>query len=203
MVVLGLTGSYGSGKSTVARIFAECGARVIDADRLAREAVEPGQPALEEIARAFGREVIMADGRLDRERMAQLVFADPRKRQQLERIIHPRVREAERQLIREATEELVVLDVPLLFESGMAAECDKTAVVIVSEAQRLARLALQGISAEEVQRRLQAQMPQEEKAALADFIIENSGSLEQTRHQVVCLVHTLTSFAGAKSPPKE
>jgi len=203
--VLGLTGSYGSGKSTVAALFRELGVRVIDADALAREAVEPGQPANDEIREMFGPEVFLPDGRIDRQEVGRIVFNDPRMRRALEAIIHPRVREQERRLVAEAAaagEELVVLDVPLLFESGMDAECDRTCVVVVDDEQRMERLGRLGIAPEDVRRRLAAQMPQEEKARRADFVIENSGTVEQTRQQAVCVKETLTSQAGMV-PPKE
>lgn len=206
MIVFGLTGSYGSGKSTVAAVFREMGVRVIDADQLAREVIEPGTEAYQEIVQAFGSEVVLPDGSLNREAIGRLVFEDRKKREKLESIIHPRVREAERQQVTaaaEAGDELVVLDVPLLFETGLDNECDLTCVVIVDEDQRMARLADRGVSTEEVRRRLEAQMPQEEKMSRADFIINNTGTLEQTRRQAVRIINTLMPLAGIQNPPKE
>lgn len=204
--VLGLTGSYGSGKSTVAAFFREAGAAIIDADRLAREVVEPGQEALGEIAEALGAEAIDAQGRLDRAAVARMVFEDPARRRVLEQIIHPRVRQRERQMIAQARargDDLVVADVPLLFESGFDRECDRTCVVVVSEAVRRERLARLGVAPEEIQRRLKAQMSQEEKAARADFVIDNSGTMEQTRRQALRIAGSLISTAGLESLPKE
>ncbi len=140
-ILLGLTGSLGSGKSTVSRMLAEMGALVIDADRLAREAAEPGGEGYGEIVRAFGPAVVRSGGDLDREALARIVFADPARRRELEAILHPLVRRAMRERIQQAPPgRLVVLDVPLLFENGLDGECDATCAVVVDEAVRMERL---------------------------------------------------------------
>ncbi len=185
-LIIGLTGSIGSGKSYVSSLLSECGAVVICADQLAREVVAPGSEALVQITRTFGDQVLMADGTLDRSSLAAIVFQDPEKRRKLEAIIHPRVRERELDLVQQYQgHPLIVLDVPLLFESGFDAECDKTVVVTITEAERERRLLSQrNLSRKELRNRLNAQMPQHEKVARADYIVDNSGTRQQTRHRV-------------------
>ncbi|MCB2154520.1 dephospho-CoA kinase, long form [bacterium] len=194
-MILGLTGSIGSGKTSVATILQQCGAVIIRADVIAREVVAPGTPALQEISRRFGPEVVTKDGSLDRQRMADIVFRDPTRRKELEEIIHPRVREREEELIRRYGDQpMVVLEIPLLYETGAEEMCDAVAVVTVNERERVRRLVEdRGMSEEEVRRRLQAQLPQEEKARRADHVIDNSGSPEATRRQVEELYKKLTS----------
>jgi len=185
MLILGLTGSFGSGKSTAAAIMEEMGAVVVDADRLAREAVEPGREAHGEIVEMFGANALDSDGKIDRAELARLVFTDPLKRKALEAIVHPRVRIEMRRRIEEAEAgDVVALDVPLLFENGLDAECDKTCVVAIGEAERIERLARRGVDEDEVGRRLAAQMPQDEKARRADYVIDNSSDLEAFRLQI-------------------
>ncbi|MCX7049503.1 MAG: dephospho-CoA kinase [Candidatus Sumerlaeota bacterium] len=191
-MIIGLTGTPGCGKSTVARMLAEEGARVIDADVIAHEVVEPGTEGLEEIARTFGAGMIRGDGSLDRARMGQKAFSDPEALKKLNAIVHPRVREREKELIAEYQRQgaaLIVLDIPLLFEVGSQDLADATVVVTVNEPERIRRLEeSRGWSREEIERRRAAQMPQDEKARLAGHVIDNSGSLEETRRQVRDLV---------------
>ncbi len=185
-MILGLTGTYGSGKSTVARFLREKGAFVIDADAIAREVVEPGRPAWNDIRREFGESVLGPDGRLDRAVLARIVFQSPERRRLLESIIHPRVRERELALLESHRDHpLVVLDVPLLFENQLEAHCDATCVVTIGETERLRRLAERdNASPEDVRRRLAAQMPQDEKIRRADYVIDNSGALADTFRQL-------------------
>ncbi|MCH8333494.1 dephospho-CoA kinase [Candidatus Sumerlaeota bacterium] len=185
-VVLGLTGSFGSGKSTVASIFDALGVPRQDADQIARDVVRPGTRALDEIVEAFGQDVLDAEGTMDREKMAKIVFSDEEARQRLNSIIHPRVRERMKEFIEDhAGEPLVVVEIPLLLEGGRSGTVDKVVVVTTSESIRFERLAGLGFSEEQIQARLGAQMPQEEKITLADHVIDNGGSLEATREQVV------------------
>ncbi|HEY8417012.1 MAG TPA: dephospho-CoA kinase [Limnochordales bacterium] len=187
-IVIGLTGGIASGKSTVAAMFAELGAAVVSADEIAREVVEPGEPALEEIRTVFGPEVLLPDGRLDRRRLGAIVFADPERRRRLEAILHPRIRARMRERIEAAAGagRPVVAEIPLLFESPPSrALVDVTVVVYVDREQQLARLvARDGLSPAEAEARLAAQLPLEEKARLADYVIDNRGGLEHTRAQV-------------------
>jgi dephospho-CoA kinase len=190
--VIGLTGSIGSGKSAVLSMFAEMGFPCSDADQLARQAVEPGTPGHQEIVEAFGPQVLLAPGgALDRPKLGAIVFADPAAREKLERIIHPKVRDAQERFARDrADAPLVILDIPLLFESGSQSLCDHVVTVVVDEETRRERLGKRAdrLSPAEVERRLRAQMPQSEKIARSDAVIDNSGSLEETRRQVQELV---------------
>ncbi|MEN6625904.1 MAG: dephospho-CoA kinase [Candidatus Sumerlaeia bacterium] len=190
---LGLTGTFGCGKSTVAAILHEhYGAAVIDADELARRAVEPGSPALDEIRRQFGDEYLDGDGGLRRRELARLVFGDREAKARLEAIIHPFVIAETRRFIHVwDTRPMIVLDVPLLFETGMEAMADSVAVVRIDERSRYRRLRANGFSEEEVTRRLGMQWPQARKLALADHVIDNSGSLAETQHQVDDLIKKL------------
>ncbi|HYM49845.1 MAG TPA: dephospho-CoA kinase [Candidatus Limnocylindrales bacterium] len=187
MRVLGLTGGIGSGKSTVARMFTEQGAFVVDADQIAREIVRPGEPALRDIVTAFGRGVLQADGSLDRLRLGDLIFHDAVARATLNAITHPRIRERLRDAVAAHRGEpgLLVLDVPLLFESGRADEMEATVLVWVDHLTQLRRLVERdGLTLSEAAVRLAAQMPLDDKRRLADHVIDNSRSLEDTRAQV-------------------
>lgn len=191
--LLGLTGSFGSGKSMVSSLFRELGAAVIDADDLARQAVEPGRPALAEIAARFGADLIDSQGRLRRRELAERAFAGRRAVADLNAIVHPYVRSDTLRLLRELDDApLIVLDVPLLFEASMQRLAQKVAVVVISEAQRFLRLRRRGFSEREVILRLGWQMPQAQKVRLADFIIDNSGTIEATRVQVQNLMDQLS-----------
>jgi len=194
-MILGLTGTFGAGKSTVARFFEELGARVIDADQIAREVTAPGSEALREIAEAFGAGMLQADGSLDRKRLGDKVFADATARERLNAIVHPRVRRRELELMERYEKEgaaLIVLDVPLLFENGLDKYVDRTVVVTVGEEARYERLSRdRGMAREEIQRRLAAQASQSEKIERADHVIDNGGPLEETRRQVQRLVEAL------------
>ena len=206
--VIGLTGGIGSGKSTVARLLAALGAVVIDADAVVHRLQAPGSPLLDEIAAAFGSELLDAGGALARARLAELVFRDPSARQRLNDLIHPKVAiemARELELARRSGAPLVVLDIPLLFEGrksgrGHAAKLPFDATVLAycpSEMQIERTMARDGCARDEVERRLAAQLPIEEKRALADFVIDNSGSAAETERQVRDLYAKLTD---AESP---
>lgn len=187
MRVLGLTGGIGSGKSLVTRFFRELGADVIDADQLAREVVEPGQPALEEIKQSFGAQVLLPDGHLDRGKLASIIFSDPSARERLNAITHPRIRErmAEELASRVADQGLLILDIPLLYENDRQHQVETVIVVWVDHATQLARLIRRdGLSPREAEERIAAQMPLDQKRARADEVIDNSGTPEHTRDQV-------------------
>jgi dephospho-CoA kinase len=186
VLVVGLTGGIGSGKSTVARLLADKGAVVIDADRLAREVVEPGTEAYRRVVERFGPGVVAPDGTLDRPALARIVFADPEARRDLERITHPAIgaRMAERMAELSGTDAVVVLDVPLLVESGRT---DVAGVIVVDCPEEVAveRLVAQrGMDPVDARRRMAAQASREERLARADFVIDNSGSPEELRAQV-------------------
>ncbi|MGB5245164.1 MAG: dephospho-CoA kinase [Woeseia sp.] len=182
---IGLTGGIASGKSTVAEMFAELDVPVIDTDIIAREVVEPGQPALAEIRERFGATVLDAAGRLDRAAMRKIVFAEPDKRRELEEILHPRIRrETERQALAKGGEYQLIV-VPLLVESPMRDSMDRVLVVDVPEPVQLARLlARDAENAAQAEAMIAAQASRAARLAIADDIISNDGSLESTRRQV-------------------
>jgi dephospho-CoA kinase len=194
MKVLGLTGGIGSGKSTVASMFSALGAELIDADDLARQIVEPGQPALAAILNVFGPTVVQADGGLDRKRLADIVFADPLALARLNAITHPRIRERMDAQVeaRRMDPGLLILDIPLLYENARNESVEKTIVVWVDEVTQLARLrARDGLEREAAMARIAAQLPLAEKKSLADYVIDNSGTREETRRQVDALFRLL------------
>jgi dephospho-CoA kinase len=188
MRLIGLTGGIGSGKSTVARMLADRGAAVVDADLLAREVVEPGQPALAEIAAEFGPSVLLPDGRLDRAALGAVVFADAARRERLNAITHPRVGALMQERIAAAlatSAPLVAVDIPLLFEASRQSLFEGVLLVWVPPEVQLHRLvARDGISEDEARARVAAQMPIDDKRALATWVIDNSGSPGDVERQV-------------------
>ena len=187
MLLVGLTGGIGSGKSTVARMLADRGAVVVDADVLARTAVEPGTPAHEQIVVRFGANVLAPGGTIDREALGSIVFADPAARRDLEVIVHPEVRrmfaeECERY---QDTDTVVVFSAPLLVETGMHTAFEVLVVVsapVETQIQRLMRE--RGMGEDQVRARISAQLPLEDKAAVADVLIDNDGDLDELDGQV-------------------
>ncbi|CAL9394510.1 Dephospho-CoA kinase [Streptomyces sp. enrichment culture] len=186
MLSVGLTGGIGAGKSEVSRLLVECGAVLIDADRIAREVVEPGTPGLAAVVAAFGEEVLTEDGALDRPKLGSLVFADPRKLAALNAIVHPLVGARSRELEEAAAEDAVVVhDVPLLTENGLAPLYDVVVVVEADPATRLDRLVrLRGMSEEDARARMAAQATREQRREIADIVIDNDVPLEELRRRV-------------------
>lgn len=191
MYLVGLTGGIGSGKSTVARLLADRGAVVIDADRIAREVVEPGTDALAEIVDRFGERVLDDEGRLDRPAVAEIVFADEAARADLNAIVHPRVRQRIGERLAEVAEEeglgnrIVVLDVPLLVEGGTEQGYQDVIVVTAPEDVRVQRaVAERDMDADDVRARIAAQADDEERLEVATHVIDNSGSLEDLEVRV-------------------
>jgi len=198
-LIIGLTGGIGSGKSTVARMFEEMGAVVIDADAIVREVQAPDSPVLEEIAQTFGSRVLDASGALDRKALGDIVFRDAEARARLNSIVHPKAVECMLRRLHQVLESnppLVLLDIPLLFEgrqseasSATTIPFDATVLVWVPEHVQVERqIARDGCDDAEARRRIAAQMPLDAKRALADYVIDNSGTLEQTQkivHRVV------------------
>jgi dephospho-CoA kinase len=187
--IFGLTGGVASGKSTVAAMFAELGARIIDADRVAHEIIRAPQPAYHETVRHFGFEILDAQGEIDRKRLAAVVFADPEKLRTLNGIVHPRVLDRVAQLeeafLLAEPRAVVLVDAALLYEAGVADRFRKIIVTWCRPEQQLERLmAKMGLSREEAERRIAVQMPAEEKRRRADYVIDCSGELEATRRQV-------------------
>ena len=204
MRLLGLTGGIATGKSTFAEALRARGVPVVDADALARAAVAPGAPALAEIARTFGPGVLTPDGGLDRKKMAAIVFSDPDARRRLEAITHPAVRRAmadETARLAAAGHDLAFYDTPLLFEVGLEAAVDAVVVVWAPPAVQRARLASRdALGPGEADARLAAQLPVDEKAARADFVVENVGARDELGPKAERLLADLRRGLGRKLP---
>lgn len=187
MKLIGLTGGAGSGKSTVAAMFRELGAAIVDADEAAHAVYEPGTPGFAAIVREFGGD-FARDGVIDRGKLGELVFRDADARRRLNAIVHPLVRDWMAERTAEAVEggaEIVIQDVPLLFENGLQGLYSETVLVYAPAETQIARLVEErGISRARAQAMLAAQMPIDDKKPLADFVIDNDGSLDETRRQV-------------------
>jgi len=187
MKVFGLTGGIGMGKSAVADLLRQRGATVVDTDVLARNLVEPGQPALAEIAKTFGADLVGTDGRLRRDALAQRVFSDENARKKLEAILHPRIRAvwlAETERWRKNGKGMGVVVIPLLYETNVASHFDVTICVACSPATQQKRLASRGWSAEQIQNRTRSQLPIDKKMAAADYVIWNESDLEAAASQL-------------------
>ena len=187
MRIIGLTGGIGSGKTTVAERLRQKGAFIVDADKVAREVVEPGQPALAELAEAFDG-VITAEGVLDRAGLARQAFATPEATQQLNNITHPRIRERTDELFataREEGREVVVYDMPLLIENGETETVDTVLVVDTPDETRVSRLVdSRGLDEDDARRRIAAQIDRDTRLAAADVVLDNSGDVEALIDQV-------------------
>ena len=185
MLRIGLTGGIGSGKSTVSGLLAQLGARIIDADVLAREVVAPGTPGLAAVVDAFGNRVLSADGSLDRPALAAVVFGDPSARATLDGIVHPLVRTRAVELISGLPDDAVVVqDIPLLVETGQAASFDLVLVVEAELEIRVDRLVRRGLSEDDARARIAAQATDEQRRAVADVVLDNSGTPERLAEQV-------------------
>ncbi|WP_309711358.1 dephospho-CoA kinase [Pseudolysinimonas sp.] len=196
MLLVALTGGIASGKSTVARRLQEHGAVIVDADQVARQVVEPGEPALARIAEEFGSGVIAADGSLDRAALGAIVFSDPEGRQRLNAITHPAVLERSRAQFAAAgaadPDAIVVYDIPLLVEAGRVEEFDLTVVVHAATETRVRRMVeLRGMTREEALHRINSQATDADRFAIADVVIDADGSLKQTREQTDALWENL------------
>ncbi len=186
MYLIGLTGNIASGKSTVRRILEELGARAIDADALAHEVLLPGTDAWRAVVNAFGREILNADGSVDRQKLGAIVFADPARLRQLEAIVHPAVSKQLGLLLREAREEIVVVEAIKLIEAGLHRFCDAVWLVVTTPEEAERRLVHdRGLSPEAARLRLSAQPPLADKFKVASVVIDNSGDLESARERVL------------------
>jgi dephospho-CoA kinase len=202
-LLVGLTGSIATGKSTVSRMFAHLGARVLDADLLAREVVMPGQPAYLKIVEEFGQGVVQEDGTLDRKALGAIVFAEPAKRKRLEEITHPAITARQHRILsvldEEAFEGIVIWDVALLFETGGVAKMDRVVVVATDPETELTRLmARDGMAEADCRARIASQMPVAEKAKRAHYVIDNSGDRVQTERQVKGVYEALLGELAAR-----
>jgi len=188
-ILLGVTGGIASGKNTVARMLEQLGARLIDLDVLSRVVVEPGKPAWRDITACFGEQVLLNDKTLDRKKLAEIVFRDPEKRKKLESFVHPRIYDEFTRLVKEyaAKDSNIIIQVvvPLLIEGNLQHFFHKILLVYIPEEMQIERVMKRDrISREMALNMLRSQLPNEEKKGYADFIVDNSGSLEETKRQV-------------------
>jgi len=195
MLRVGLTGGIASGKSTVAAFLRDRDYQVLDADVLAHEFLEPGQPAYDEVVREFGEGILKADGVVDRKELGAIVFADAEKRARLSQIIHPRIRFAA--LERPGGPEMAFEDAALILEASLGKYFDRVVVCWCRPEQQLQRLKERGLSEEDAQQRIASQMPIDEKRRLADEVIDCSRSFEETEQQVETLLGKLKQAAAA------
>jgi len=188
-LLVGLTGGIATGKSTVSEILRQLGGEIIDADRLARDVVEPEQPAWKQIVAEFGGGIVTAEGALDRKKLGAIVFADPERRKRLEAITHPAIRARFQARLDELAAQgfagIVVFDAPVMIESGNYKNMDRLVVVVTDDATQAARLQERdGTDEAEGRRKIASQMPLAEKAKLADYVIDNSGDRDATAAEV-------------------
>jgi dephospho-CoA kinase len=189
---VGLTGGIGAGKSTVADLFSQKGAVVIRSDELARQVIEPQTPGFQQVIDRFGKDLVNAEGYIDRAKLAQIVFKDDAALKDLENIIHPLVRSKTNQIIDQHTSETIIVnEIPLLLEKKMESLFDFLVIVISSEKNRLERLAHRGLTAEQATARMAKQVSDEQRKAAADFLIVNDGNLDQLEADVEKIWQTL------------
>jgi len=199
-LLAGLTGGMGSGKTTVGKLFQSLGAYVLDADEICRSLVKPGKPAWHETTALLGKGVLRDDQTLDRRKIADIVFNDPEKKKALEAILHPRVMEEEHAIYKDILKDdpgaLVIIDAALLIESGNYRKVDKVIVIACDKETQLQRImAKNKFSREDAQRRLQQQMPLEEKIKFADYVLHNDSGLSELEEKVEALFHQLKQLA--------
>ena len=216
MLKVGLTGGMASGKSVVGEMFVASGARLVQADRLAHELMQPGQPVYDDLVRRFGREILNADGTVNRPKLAEIAFAAPPGGQrgsrvdELNQIVHPAVIRSQEEWMQavgiQDRHAVAIVEAALILEAGMARRFDRLVVVTCTPEQRVARFAArQNIDLEsarkEVERRMAAQLPDSEKIKAADYVIDNSGTIENTLPQVERVWEKLRNQADASNPP--
>ena len=204
MLIVGLTGGVASGKTAVSEVLKEEGAYIIDADQIARELVQPHRPAWNELVRTFGKEILQEDGSIDRKKLAEMVFVDPNQRELLNRILHPLITgemdRRTREIGQKNSEAIVVIDAPLLIELGYHRKRDKLIVVTSTQGQQIERLKERaGLNSEAALRILSSQMPLEEKVKLADIVIRNEGSLDETKKRAREVFQELKKLALQKN----
>ena len=204
MLIVGLTGGVASGKTTVSKILKEQGAYLIEADQIARELVQPHTPVWMELVRRFGKEILTEDGSIHRKKLAGRIFSDPEQRRLLNQILHPRIYEEMRrrteEIGRKDPDAIVVMDVPLLVETGGHREMDRVIVVTSTDTQQVERLKeREGTPPEEAKKILSSQVSPEERLKVADFVIQNEGSLEDTRTRTREVFQELRKIADQKN----
>jgi len=201
MIVVGLTGGIATGKSTVAEMFKRCGATIIDADRLARNMVQPGKPAWREIVKCFGKSILSPDRTINRHALGAIVFHNRSKLRQLERIIHPRVAREQARLVRRIAKRtpraVAIYEVPLLFETGVDKRVDTIIVVTADRETQIARLKKRnGLTRAEALRRIKSQMPLAKKARLADVVLNGAEPRSRLKHEVRDLIRRFNGSSG-------
>jgi dephospho-CoA kinase len=191
-MVIGIAGNIGAGKTTVSKIFAEHGARVISADELGWEIIKKGTKEFEELVREFGPAILHSDGAIDRKKLGSIVFADPAKRQRLNRIVHPRlVARLTEEIHKTKSDELLVIDAALIFDWGLEQELDLVIVVTAPAPVKIARLTAQGQSETEARHRLQSQIPELVLAQRAHVVIDNSGTIDELRTRTLDVIDSI------------
>lgn len=196
MLTIGLTGGIATGKDTVAQVLESRGAEIVDADKIARKLMEPGQAVFDKVVRAFGRDILHYEGSIDRKILADIIFKDESKRQELNSIIHPAIIDEEWNKVlaikRRNPNAVAVVNAPLLIESGNHKDVDKVILVVADEELVIKRLTKRdGLSREDILQRINSQMPEEEKRKYADYIIENNGTFDDLKKNVIQLFKTL------------
>jgi len=196
VIIAGLTGGIASGKSTIARFLSEVGAQVVDADKIAREVVKRGTPGYDAVLAFFGRTILLPDGDIDRKRLGEIIFNDPDKKASLDAIVHPLVFERSAEMIAQIAAEtpdaVVIMDVPLLMEANMGRDLKEVIVVYVPEALQLERLMNRdGIDEQAAMARIRSQMPIEEKRRRATVVIDNSGTIVESRRRALAVFNRL------------
>jgi len=203
MLLVGLTGGVGSGKTSVSKLFKDEGTYVIDADQIARHLVRPYSDAWKEIREQFGDEILQENGHLNRKKLASIIFSDPGRRGLLNKILHPRIKEEIHKMINEIKERdsqaIIIIDAPLLIELNEHLDMDKVIVVISNEDKQIERIMIRdGLEKETVKRIIESQLPISEKIKVADFVIRNEGSLEELKKRVKEVFQELKLFALQK-----
>ncbi len=200
-IVVGLTGGFGVGKSSVAQRFKNFGAEVIDADDIAHAAMKKGSPVFDAVIELFQEALHPGGKKMDREQLAEIVFADPKRRKELEAVIHPYVYQKIKEKIEASEHRVIIVEVPLLFEAGFETLCDKVLVVTCNSTVKMKRLKRKRFPEQEVRARERAQMPEALKAQKADFLIDNSKSIYQTQREIERFWYKFFSLSkGANKP---
>lgn len=184
-IILGLTGSFGSGKSTVAGIFRSCGAKIIDADKIAHRLIKPRTKIYKKIIDTFGNGILRKNRAINRAKLARIVFSNKLLLKRLNKIVHPEVIEVIQEKIRTSPQKIIILDAPLLIEAGLEKIADKLIVVTITREKQIKRICKKkGLKRQDILKRIAAQIPLSNKIRLADFVIDNSGTIKKTKKQI-------------------
>jgi dephospho-CoA kinase len=198
-IILGITGSFGSGKTTVARQFSYLGAKIIDADKIAHRIIKPGNKTYRKIIRVFGKDILKSGKTIDRYKLSGIVFNNKNALNKLNRIMHPEIIRVIRKCIKSSRAKIIVLDAPLLIEAGLRGIVDKLIVVKINRKKQLGRLIKKtSLSRADILKRVYRQIPLSRKANLADFVIDNSGTIKETKRQVENICKNMNLSLAAK-----